>query len=189
MSTTSPPLDPAPWYALREYLVQAYANSEMRALAERSLLAEAGARLPDERVPAEEYAATLCGLIQRHWGVPSPDFWRRLADDRPSRQREIAGLRQVFLELERNRSAAASRRASAELGARPRWSPARFIAAAVVSLGVVLASYCASAPGSSRSRDTIQCKDGTRSPTCYEVREGCCSNHGGVLTQKPTAAP
>ena len=159
----------------------------MRTLAERSLLAEGGTLLPDERVSPQEYATTLCGLIQRRSGVPRPDFWRQLAHDRPLRQREICRLQGLFCGGLRE-----------ELGGRPRyidpergegWRPRpRLLAAVLVSLAVGAATYCASAPDSPRPTKIV-CKDGTQSPTCDRVRPGCCSGHGGVAVPERPESP
>lgn len=183
----SPTFDPAPWHRLREFLTDAYSNAEMRTLAERTLLAQGGALLPDERVSPQEYATTLCGLIQRHSGSPRPDFWRQLAEDRPFRRREIGRLQGFFIGEPGGEVGARSGyidRGGRE-GGRP-WP--RYLAAVVVSLTVGAATYCASAPDSQRSTK-IMCNDGTRSPNCDRVRSGCCSGHGGVLESEASEGP
>ncbi len=182
--------DAAPWYALREYLVEAYSNPEMRALVELSLIAEAASRLPDERVPAHEYAAMLCTLIQRHSGVPSAEFWRQLATDRPLRQREIGRIRSAFsgsireaAELQYTQRPAAGRRWGAVM------QPILGIGGAFASVMVVSMVCTAQTPKSTtdttppvleKSEHRIMCVDGTRSKNCSKVGPGCCSGHEGV---------
>lgn len=181
--------EPSPWYALHEYLVVAYSNPEMRRLVEISLLPEAGHRLPDERVPAQEYASALCTLIQRHSSVPSPEFWRRLLDDRPMRRSQIVKLRSAF-------STHACARAPVHSDDRGGWwrKTAQALAiASIVGLGST-AVYCANAPPSAPApapaKQKVECNDGTFSPTCDEPRPGCCSSHGGVRVQSsPAGAP
>lgn len=176
---TTSPTNPSAWQALREFLVDAYSNQEMRLLLEFTLLAEAGSRLPDERVSPQEFAANLCALIQRHSGHPVPEFWRQLAADRPLRAAEIAKLKQFFtgvLEPPRPTPAAALPRTAAQRLTAPRL----VTAALIVSLGSAT-TYCALA--GQKPRANVVCRDGTPSPTCDERRPGCCSNHGGVATE------
>ncbi|PCC71558.1 hypothetical protein SAMN02745121_01103 [Nannocystis exedens] len=171
---SSPTTNAGAWQALRDYLIDAYSNQEMRTLVELTLLAEAGTRLPDERVPAHEYAATLCMLIQRHSGCPVPEFWRQLLADRPWRRPEIDKLQTIF-----DAAMAASGRPPPQ-PPRPvrRWQftvPPLLGAALITALGAA-GTYCALA----RDKPKIECNDGTRSPTCTELGPGCCSRHGGV---------
>lgn len=172
---SSPTVTPSPWHALREYLIEAYSNAEMRVLVEVSLLAEAGSRLPDERVSPQEYAHTLCTLIQRHSGVPTPEFWRQLVNDRPQRQRRIAAIKAAFAGAASDAAVSAARDLRHD-AAWWRFAPPRLVAALLL-LTAVVSAYCVSVPKPSRS--TIQCRDGTYSATCTESRPGCCSHHGG----------
>ncbi len=171
-----PTTDPSPWHGLREYLADAYSNAEMRTLLERSLLAQGGSLLPDERVPVQEYATTLCYLLQRHAGVPSPDFWCQLSQDRPLRQREVGKLRLMFLAGARDGAHATPRHTHPP--GEPGWRTApKLVLALLVSLAVSVATYCASAP-----KPKLRCNDGTPSPTCVQGGDprGCCSGHDGV---------
>jgi hypothetical protein len=175
MHHSSSPTNPTAWQALREYLVDAYSNSEMRQLIELTIVAEAGTQLPDERVSSQEYAATLCGLIQRHSRVPGPEFWQQLVADRPRRQQEIAKLRAFFHGL------ADEPRLPAAPPLAPRAAPWRHhalravVACLLSALGAT--AYCTV---TSPPKTKVICRDGTQSPTCDEPRAGCCSGHGGL---------
>lgn len=172
---SSSPTNPSAWQALREYLVDAYSNQEMRLLLERTLLAEAGSRLPDERVSSQEYAVTLCALIQRHSRIPGPDFWRRLAADRPLRQQEIAKLRTFFYGIVNEPVQPVAPLAAMGRSGR-RFTVPWVLTACVVTLIGLVACYCAV----TTVQKKVMCRDGTPSPTCSERHSGCCSNHGGL---------
>ncbi|MEZ4450512.1 MAG: hypothetical protein R3B09_13615 [Nannocystaceae bacterium] len=168
------PTNPSAWEALRDYLVDAYSNQEMRVLLELTLLAEAGTRLPDERVSGQEYAATLCSLIQRHARVPGPQFWERLADDRPRRQPEIDKLKTFF-----PRGSDDPAPPVAPVAVWRRLVSPMALTAVLVSALAIVATYCAVAA----PRIKVLCRDGTRSPTCEKPSPGCCSSHGGVAPE------
>lgn len=172
---SSSPTNPSAWQALREYLVDAYSNQEMRLLLELTLLAEAGSRLPDERVSSQEYAVTLCALIQRHSRIPGPDFWRRLASDRPLRQQEIAKLRTFFYGVASDPGQPLAPLVAMGRAGR-RFTAAWILSACVITFIGLVASYCAV----TRMPKRVMCSDGTSSPTCFERGPGCCSNHGGL---------
>ncbi|MFZ6180265.1 hypothetical protein [Nannocystis pusilla] len=182
---SSPTTNASAWQALRDYLAEAYSNQDMRLLLELTLLAEAGSRLPDERVSPQEYANTLCGLIQRHSGYPLPEFWKQLADDRPLRAPEIYKLRAIF-----EAAMAASGRPPP-----PPPKPARrgqftvppLLTAALITAIGVAGTYCALARTANPDlgKPGIECNDGTPSPTCTEPRGGCCSRHGGIKRVEP----
>jgi len=160
------------WHALREYLVDAYSNHEMRVLIELTLLGTARNLLPDERVSAQEYAATLCALIQRHSGGPVQEFWAQLVNDRPLRAPEIDKLRSIF-----KAAMIATGRAlpTSRLGPQPRLRRPQLLGAALFTVLGGFTAYCAAV----RPRPKIECRDGTISPTCEEPAPGCCSHHGG----------
>lgn len=158
------------WHALREYLVDAYSNQEMRILLELTLLGTARNMLPDERVSTQEYAATLCALMQRHSGGPVQEFWSQLVTDRPLRTPEIDKLRSIFK--------AAMIATGRTLPTSPRQHRSRrpqIVGAAFVTVLGACTAYCAAV----RPRPKIECRDGTISPTCEEPAAGCCSHHGG----------
>lgn len=182
MSTprSSPTTNAGAWRALRDYLVDAYNNQEMRTLVELTLLAEAGTKLPDERVSAQEYAANLCTLIQRHSGCPVPEFWEQLTNDRPWRQPEIDKLQSIFDAA----MAASGRPPPAPPKPVRRWqltAPPLLTAALITAIGVA-GTYCALArtDDPDLGKPKIECNDGTLSPSCTESRSGCCSTHGGI---------
>jgi len=162
---------------LREFLTGACTNAEMRGLAEFTLIAGAGACLPDERVPSQEYAAALCTLIQRHSGFPTPEFWHQLATERPRRGLEVAKLKAAFAALARE---AAARPTPHGVEPERGWRlKGRSLAAATVLIvTVAIGTYCANAP--SPTNGGVECRDGTVSRTCEKSRAGCCSHHGGV---------
>lgn len=176
---SSPTTNASAWQALRDYLAEAYSNQDMRLLLELTLLAEAGSKLPDERVSPQEYANTLCGLIQRHSGYPLPEFWKQLADDRPLRAPEIYKLRAIF-----EAAIAASGRPppSPPKPAQRRQftAPPLLTAALITAIGAGTA-YCALArtDNPDLGKPGIECNDGWRSG-CTESRSGCCSTHGGI---------
>lgn len=146
-------------------------------LMEITLLAEAGSRLPDERVPAQEYATTLCALIQRHSGAPSPEFWVQLICDRPLRQREIDRLKGAFEGVIREPPGAPPPRGGPTRRWRSRLAHPGLIAVILVALGAAT-TYCGSIP--TAPKPPVECRDGTPSPTCDEADRGCCSHHGGI---------
>lgn len=168
------------WLALRDYLADAYNNQDMRLLLELTLLAEAGSRLPDERVSPHEFAHNLCSLIQRHSGYPVPEFWKQLADDRPLRAPEVYKLRTIF-----EAAMAASGRPPPPPPKPPRrrpfTAPPLLTAALITAIGAGTAYCAATRNGDSLiPKSTILCNDGTPSPTCTEPDSGCCAHHGGI---------
>ncbi|MCY0988721.1 hypothetical protein OV203_16420 [Nannocystis sp. ILAH1] len=176
---SSPTTNAGAWQALRDYLIDAYNNQEMRTLVELTLLAEAGTKLPDERVPAQEYAANLCTLIQRHSGCPVPEFWKQLTNDRPWRQPEIDKLQSIF-----DAAMAASGRpppAPPRPVRRGHFTVPPLLTAALITAIGVAGSYCAL----TGIKPKIECNDGTLSPTCTESGSGCCSRHGGIKRVEP----